>query len=105
MPSNHRWSNDEELFAAIRSSLFPAVVGDVMDAMGYIHQFLPPQIQPLRDDMVVLGRAMPVLEEDINAEEAGQTAEATRSFGLMLDALDDLKKNEVYLCTGKLRSS
>ena len=71
-----------------------------MDAMGYIHQFLPPEIQPLRDDMVVLGRAMPVLEEDITGEEVSRAAEAKRPFGIMLEALDDLKKNEVYLCTG-----
>ena len=100
MPGDHRWTSDEELFAAIRGNLFPAVVGDVMDAMGYIHQFLPPAIQPLRYDMVVLGRAMPVLEEDIADEEMSPAAEAIRPFGLMLEALDDLKKNEVYLCTG-----
>jgi len=101
MASNHRWTNDEELFAVIRLSLFPAVVGDVMDTMGYIHRFLPPEIQPLRDDMVVLGRAMPVLQEDIAAGEMSRdAADASRPFGLMLDALDDLKKNEVYLCTG-----
>src|SRR5436190_18760547 len=101
MQHENRWSDDEELFAAIRSNLTPAVVGDVMDSMGYFHQFLPPEIQPLRKDMVVLGRAMPVLEEDIGDEEpAQQPDKAKRPFGLMLEALDDLKKNEVYLCTG-----
>lgn len=99
-----RWTDDEELFAAIRGSLFPAVVGDVMDTMGYIHQFLPPEIQPLRDDMIVLGRAMPVLEEDITQEESRGAAEAKRPFGKMLEALDDLKTNEVYLCTGGSRT-
>jgi regulator of RNase E activity RraA len=91
---------DDELFATVRNSLFPAVVGDVMDAMGYVHQFLPPAIQPLRDDMVVLGRAMPVLEEDLGEETAREAATAGRPFGIMLEALDSLQKNEVYLCTG-----
>jgi hypothetical protein len=50
-----------ELFRICREELFTAVVGDVMDLMGHQHQFLPPQIQPLRDDMIVVGRAMPVL--------------------------------------------
>ena len=95
MHSMNFWADDEEMFAAVRGSLFPAVAGDVMDTMGYVHQFLPAAIQPLRDDMVVLGRAMPVLEQDL--EEGRQ---APRPFGLMLAALDDLKKNEVYLCTG-----
>jgi regulator of RNase E activity RraA len=101
MQSQNRWTDDEELFAAVRNSLFPAIVGDVLDAMGHIHQFLPPEIQPLREDMVVLGRAMPVLVEDFADEEiAREAVKAKRPFGLMLEALDDLKRNEVYLCTG-----
>jgi len=91
MPS---WSNDSELFQMMRKDLFSAVLGDVMDTMGLTHQFLSPQVKPITDDMVLAGRAMPVLEEDIfigGAEEP---------FGLMFDALDDLKSNEIYLATG-----
>jgi regulator of RNase E activity RraA len=83
--------------------LFSAVVGDVMDKLGLRRQFLSPRIQPLRDDMVVLGRAMPVLEADCVAENVADSANAplmNKSFGLMLEALDDLKPNEVYVCTG-----
>lgn len=54
--------NDPELFATARAELYTAVVGDIMDELGYRRQFLPPQVQPLREDMVVVGRAMPVLE-------------------------------------------
>ena len=42
------WSDDDVLFATIRGGLFPAVIGDTMDSMGYLDQFLPPGIQPLR---------------------------------------------------------
>ena len=42
------WKSDIELFANIRRELFTCVVGDVMDKMDLQHQFLPPQIQPLR---------------------------------------------------------
>lgn len=96
------WKNDNELFARCREELFTAVVGDVMDVVGYQHQFLPPQIQPLRDDMIVLGRAMPVLEaDDTGGEGPGRaTGILNQPFGLMLKALDDLKQNEVYVCTG-----
>ena len=75
------WPSDEEMFAVARQELFPAVVGDVMDKMGLLHQFLPPAIRPLRDDMVVLGRAMPVLEADVFTEvgERGAAAERWRS--------------------------
>ena len=45
-------------------------MGDVMDNMGLRRQFLPPQIQPLHPDMVVIGRAMTVLEADLMPEAA-----------------------------------
>lgn len=76
-----------------RQELFSAVVGDVMDKLGFYHQFLPPSIRPLSPEMVVLGRAMPVLEADVFEEP-------DKPFGLMLEALDDLGANEVYVCAG-----
>ncbi len=77
----------------MRERLFTAAVGDVLDTMGFLHQFLPPGIVPLRQDMVVAGRAMPVLEADCFGR-------GDRPFGLMLHALDDLKRNEVYIASG-----
>ena len=96
------WDSDEELFGLVRGELFSAVVGDVMDKMGLLHQFLPPAIRPLRDEMVVVGRAMPVLEADVFAEAGDDDRNPVmgRPFGLMFHALDDLRPNEVYVCTG-----
>ncbi|MFO7322559.1 MAG: RraA family protein [Chloroflexota bacterium] len=96
------WNSDEELFRIARAELFTAVVGDVMDKLGLMHQFLPPQIKPLNPDMVVIGRAMPVLEADVFGERIEGSANSLMSkpFGLMFEALDDLKPNEVYVCTG-----
>lgn len=96
------WCHDDELFTLIRRNLYTAVVGDVLDMMGHTQRFLPPRIQPLRDDMVVAGRAMPVLEmDDTGGEGPGRKADVlNRPFGLMLPALDDLQKDEVYICTG-----
>ena len=59
------WKDDKALFALIKEELYTAVVGDIMDKMGYTRQFLPPRIRPLRDDMLVAGRAMTVLEADV----------------------------------------
>ncbi|MGA8618805.1 MAG: hypothetical protein WB660_09870 [Candidatus Sulfotelmatobacter sp.] len=96
------WHNDEELFSIIRSELFTSVVGDVMDKMGLQHQFLPPQIRALRPDMVLTGRAMPVLAVDVFEEKVAGTNNKLMEepFGLMLEALNDLKTNEVYVNTG-----
>jgi len=94
--------DDMELFKIARQELFTAVLGDIMDVMGHTHQFLPPQIKPLRQDMVVVGRAMPVLEADDAGGEGEQrrTPALRQAFGLMFAALDDLKPQEVYICTG-----
>jgi regulator of RNase E activity RraA len=96
------WQSDDELFVQVRRELFTAVVGDVMDKIGLQHQFLPPRIQPLGSNMVVIGRAMPVLTADVFEEgtENKQNPAMARPFGLMLQALDDLKRHEVYLCAG-----
>lgn len=105
------WKNDSELFSIARTELFTALVGDVLDKMGYLHQFLPPHIKPLRNDMVVIGRAMPVLEADVFAErrfEDSQSAMADnpivdvmrKPFGIMFEALDQLQPGEVYICSG-----
>lgn len=99
---NPLWNSDSELFAIARRELFTAVAGDVMDKLGLRRQFLPPRIQPLTREMVVIGRAMPVLEADFFEErlEGSRNPLSSQPFGLMLDALDDLKAGEVYVCTG-----
>ncbi len=95
------WKTDDELFALVKRELFTAVVGDVMDKLGATHQFLPQCIQPLRQDMVVIGRAMPVLVADYFSERVeGHNAVGPKPFGLLFEALDDLKPNEIYLATG-----
>jgi regulator of RNase E activity RraA len=96
------WITDDDLFALARRELFTAVVGDVMDKLGLFHQFLPPGIQPLREDMVILGRTMPVLSVDVFAEKVSGSANPLmeKPFGLMLEALDDLKSNEVFVSSG-----
>lgn len=96
-----RFADDAEMFDAMKRELFTAVVGDILDTMGLLHQFLPPRLRPMRDEMVVLGRAMPVLEADhFGLSVAGQNPLTAKPFGLMFRALDDLKQHEVYICTG-----
>lgn len=97
-----RMEEDNRLFKDMRDRLFTAVVGDILDTMGLLHQFLPPHIRALRDDMVTIGRAMPVLEADYfgSAEPTGKLDLSRKPFGLMFAALDSLKPNEIYVATG-----
>ena len=93
--------NEKEFLNQIKGNLNTAVVGDIMDQLGFQNQFLTPKIKPLRDDMIVIGRAMPVLETDtLDNTSTSSNAMLKKPFGLMLEALDQLKENEIYLCTG-----
>jgi regulator of RNase E activity RraA len=93
---------DKAMFEVIRKELFTAVVGDVLDVMGYRRQFLPAGIAPLQPEMKVIGRAMPVLEADVFSDGApdahGPLAE--KPFGIMFEALDSLTENDVYIASG-----
>ena len=88
-----KWCDDDELFMLCREGLFSAVIGDVMDIMGRTHQFLPPRIQPLRDDMVLVGRAMRVLEAD----------DPERSFPLCLLAMNQKRFHGMYFVVNDSR--
>jgi len=96
------WKSDQEIFDLAKKELFSAVVGDILDKMGFYHQFLPPEIRPIQKNMVVIGRAMTVLEADcfIDTVESTQNPLSNKPFGLLFEALDDLKPQEVYVCAG-----
>lgn len=87
------WTSDAEVFDIVRRELYTPVVGDVLDALGFAHRFLPQPVQPLLDDMKVVGRAMPVLMIDVYGQQE-------RPFGLLTEALDSLEPGEVYLASG-----
>ncbi len=94
-------SDDSDLFAAVRRELFVALVGDSLDRLGLQRQFLGPALKPVDPSMVILGRAMPVLESDFFGEaQRGNNPLSGKPFGLMFEALDDLKPREIYICAG-----
>lgn len=96
------WENDNKLFKIIREELFTAVIGDIMDKMGFLNQFLPPAIRPVKDSMFICGRAMPVLEADCFEATSPNSINPImkKPFGLMLEALDAIQPGEVYICSG-----
>jgi 4-hydroxy-4-methyl-2-oxoglutarate aldolase len=96
------WHSDNDLFQLLRTELFTAVVGDVMDKIGLQTQFFPPYLNVLDRKMVIAGRAMTVLEADVFEEisEGSANPLMSKPFGVMFEALDSLTKNDVYICTG-----
>ena len=87
------WSNDKELFELIRQDLYTPVVGDILDGFGRYHQIVPQPIQPALEKMIVVGRAMPVVMIDVFGPQK-------KPFGLLTEALDDLKPEEVFVASG-----
>ena len=79
----------DTLLTTVRNELSTAQLGDVLDALGRHHQFLPSAIQPAVPGTTLVGRAMPLLEIPATPDE--------RSFGLMFEALDSLQADEVYV--------
>jgi 4-hydroxy-4-methyl-2-oxoglutarate aldolase len=87
------WRNDAGMFDLIRNELYTPVVGDILDDFGYPHQFLPQSIQPMREEMKLAGRAMPVVMIDVYGKQK-------KPFGLLTEALDQLEPGEIYLASG-----
>ncbi|SMP58118.1 RraA family protein [Anoxynatronum buryatiense] len=87
------WQNETEMFQLMEEKLYTPVVGDILDVMGYYHQFLPQDVRPMREDMKLAGKAMTVLMIDVFSEQK-------KPFGLLTEALDQLETNEIYLATG-----
>src|SRR5262245_53293052 len=102
MPADAATDRDSLFVGALTKSLFTAVVGDILDQMGFSQQFLPAPIRPLSSTTVIAGRAMPVIEADLAPD--GTLADAPhldqKRFGMMLEALDDLRPGEIYVAAG-----
>lgn len=106
------WKNDEEMFTLMKEKLYTPVVGDILDQMGYSHQFLPASIRPLASQvptalitpnpgdrwMKLAGYACTVLENDVFGVPK-------KPFGYMTEALDQLRPNEIYIATGAHNSA
>ena len=107
------WKTDEEMFLLMKEKLYTPVVGDILDQMGYSHQFLPAPIRPLASQvptallvgsdapenrLKVAGYACTVLENDVFGQPK-------KPFGYMTEALDQLRPNEVYIATGAHHSA
>lgn len=106
------WKNDEML-ALMKEKLYTPVVGDILDQLGYSHQFLPAEIRPL-PALVPVERYIDKLEADNRMKIAGFACTIleqdvfempSKPFGYLTEALDQLKENEIYVATGAHNSA
>ncbi len=87
------WNTDAELIEVFKKELYTPVVGDILDELGYYHQFLPAPVQPIRLTDKLIGRAMPVLMIDVYGPQK-------KPFGKLTEALDQLQPGEIYIASG-----
>ena len=97
--STVQWDSDEALFALIRAELTTAPISDAMELLGFKYPMLPHEIIPLHSDKVMLGRAMPAQDEPPVAFGDLKRFDS-KPFGLLFDSIEDLRPNEVYICSG-----
>ncbi|HWR08674.1 RraA family protein [Sporomusa sp.] len=90
------WKSEKEMLQLMKEKLYTPVVGDILDGLGYYHQFLPADIRPLKAEMKLAGKAMTVLMIDVFGVQK-------KPFGLLTEALDQLQEDEIYLATGGTR--
>ena len=107
-----QWKDDGEMLSLMKEKLYTPVVGDILDQMGYPHQFLPAEIRPLASQvpaamltevkgnnwLKLAGFACTVLENDIYGVPK-------KPFGYMTEALDQLRPGEIYIATGAHHSA
>jgi 4-hydroxy-4-methyl-2-oxoglutarate aldolase len=77
-------------FDRMERELYSAVISDILDDMGIRDHTLSNQIHPIRGDMVLAGRAMPIV--------ASKTFEVSEEpYALTIEVLDSLKPDQVPL--------
>jgi regulator of RNase E activity RraA len=83
--------------AEIRDRLTTALLSDVLDALGYRNQALPPRIRPLDDASVMAGRARTALFMDVYEVTPGENP-----YELEIALIDSLQQDEipVFSCGG-----
>jgi regulator of RNase E activity RraA len=82
---------------ASKSILYSAVLSDVMDGLGLMHQAMAPFVRPLDDGLVMMGRARTGLYMDVYAIEDGEDP-----YDIEIAMVDDLRDGDVAVlaCRG-----
>ena len=87
------WQSDAELFHIMKQECYTPVLGGDIGPDGPSRSFSSQPIQPMTTDMVLVGRAMPVLYADVFEEPE-------KPFGLLTEALDQLEPGEIWIGSG-----
>lgn len=76
----------------VRATLYSAVLSDVLDELGCMHQAMSPGIRPLDEGLVLAGYARTGLFREVSAAVPGENP-----YELEIRVVDDLKPGEVMV--------
>lgn len=87
------FASEAEMFDTMQEKLYASVISDVIDSLGAHYQGMRPDVRPVYEGAVVVGRAYPVLTADVYKL-------VDDPYGPEIDAVDSLKPNDVMVvCT------
>src|SRR4051812_47118828 len=84
--------NEDQLLGILRDELYVAVVSDVLDARGLLHQAMDERLRPLAPGMRLVGRAHTVLTTDVYERPA-------EPYRLEIESVDALKLGDVMVAS------
>ena len=88
------FKSESELFSYLEKNAYAAVFSDILDEMGYEFCVISPnsRIHPLKDNFVLMGRAMTLLNERDNNEK--------EPYDTVIKCIDSLTPDSVIITTG-----
>ena len=91
-------NRDEPAFLdELRRTLYSAVLSDVLDELGFMHQAMAPAIRPLDESLVLAGRARTGRFDEVSGVAPGENP-----YELEMRIVDDLRAGDVmvFACGG-----
>ncbi|EHL99663.1 demethylmenaquinone methyltransferase [Acetobacteraceae bacterium AT-5844] len=74
----------------MQDRIFSAMLSDVLDGLGYMHQALPARVRPLDETKRMAGRARTALYLDVYEAKEGENP-----YDLEIDLVDSLQSGEI----------
>lgn len=83
-------SDESSMFDKMERILYSAVLSDALDEVGLKNHTLNRLIRPLREQMVLAGRAFPIIVSEVYEAKK-------EPYKMTIEALDSVRKNQVPL--------
>ncbi|TRM86488.1 dimethylmenaquinone methyltransferase [Sulfolobus sp. C3] len=85
-------------FEEVERKLYSAVISDILDDLGYRKHVMSACIKPLRNDMRIIGRALPILVKEVKEEPI-------EPYKIMLEAISNIKPNNVVVIVSESKNT